>query len=161
MTERRPPGLHRESWIDRQIRKASERGEFDDLPGAGKPIADLDKPYDENWWVKRKLRSEGLTYQPPSIALRKEAHDALQAASRASSEAEVRQILEGINERIREANRKGIAGPPLMLRPFDVDLAVRRWRRERQGVSPKRGGRRSPSADAPSRTSSPRKASIS
>lgn len=30
-----------ESWIDRQIREAQERGEFDDLPGAGEPIKGL------------------------------------------------------------------------------------------------------------------------
>ncbi len=27
-------------------------------------------------WVKRKLRREGLSYLPPSLALRKEAHEA-------------------------------------------------------------------------------------
>ncbi|HYB27205.1 MAG TPA: DUF1992 domain-containing protein [Solirubrobacteraceae bacterium] len=131
MAERKPPGLGWETWIDRQIREATERGEFDDLPGAGKPIPDLDKPFDELWWVKRKLASEGLTYQPPSLALRKDAHDALEAASRARSEAEVRRIIESINERIREANRKGIAGPSLMLWPFDVERVVGEWRRQR------------------------------
>jgi hypothetical protein len=69
MTQRKPAGLGWESWIDRQIREATERGEFDGLPGAGEPIPDLDKPFDELWWVKRKLHSEGLTYQPPSVAL--------------------------------------------------------------------------------------------
>jgi hypothetical protein len=60
MTERKPAGVPWESWIDRQIRRAEERGEFDDLPGAGRPIPDLDKPFDELWWVKDKLRREGL-----------------------------------------------------------------------------------------------------
>ena len=132
MTERKPPGLGWERWIDRQIREATERGEFENLPGAGKPIPDLDKPFDEMGWVKRKLQSEGLTYQPPSLALRKEAHDALEAASRASSEAEVQQIIENINQRIREANRKGIAGPSIMLVPFDIERVVKEWREQRQ-----------------------------
>jgi Domain of unknown function (DUF1992) len=128
MAARKPPGLGWESWIDRQIREATERGEFDDLPGAGEPIPDLDKPFDEMWWVKRKLRSEGLTYQTPSIALRKEAQDALQAALRASSEADARKIVEGINEQIRKANRKGIAGPAIMLVPYDIERVSERWR---------------------------------
>jgi hypothetical protein len=38
MTERKPPGMSFESWVDKQIREATERGEFDGLPGAGKPI---------------------------------------------------------------------------------------------------------------------------
>jgi hypothetical protein len=86
--------------------------------------------FDEQRWVKDKLRREGLTYMSPSVALRKRAHDALLEASHASSEAEVRQIVEVINERIREANRKGIAGPPLMLVPYDVERVVREWREQ-------------------------------
>jgi len=128
MTARRPPGLGWESWIDRQIREATERGEFDDLPGAGEPFRDLDKPFDELWWVKDKLRREGLTYMSPSVALRKEAKDALSAASQARSEADVRRIIADINAQIREANVKGISGPALMLVPFDVEGVVREWR---------------------------------
>ena len=52
MTERKPPGVGFETWVERQIREATERGEFDNLPGAGKPVADLDKPHDELWWIK-------------------------------------------------------------------------------------------------------------
>ncbi|MGV9308285.1 DnaJ family domain-containing protein [Nonomuraea sp. NPDC003727] len=44
-----------ETLIDRQIREAQERGEFDDLPGAGKPLPNRDELNDELWWVKRKL----------------------------------------------------------------------------------------------------------
>jgi len=42
-----------ESAAERQIRKAMERGEFDDLPGAGKPFEDAGSAYDPAWWVKR------------------------------------------------------------------------------------------------------------
>ena len=119
-----------ESWIDRQIREAMERGDFDDLPGAGKPIPGLNEPDDEMWWVKRKLRSEGLTYLPPALALRREAERGLEEALRATSEARVRQIIEGVNEQIREANRRG-AGDRVLLAPYDVDGVVERWRQRR------------------------------
>jgi Domain of unknown function (DUF1992) len=132
MTNRKPSGLGWESWIDRQIREATERGEFDDLAGAGEPIPDLDKPFDELWWVKRKLHNEGLTYQPPSVALRKDAHDALRAAANASTEDEVRHIIESINARIREANSKGIAGPSLLLSPLDLERVLQAWREQYQ-----------------------------
>jgi DnaJ homologue, subfamily C, member 28, conserved domain len=49
-----------ESLVDRQIREAAERGEFDDLAGSGKPIGDLGAVYDPDWWVKRYLEREGL-----------------------------------------------------------------------------------------------------
>jgi hypothetical protein len=42
----------------------------------------------------------------------------------------VRKIISAINEKIREANRKTIAGPPLMLVPCDVERAVREWREQ-------------------------------
>ena len=129
MSARKPPGLAWESWIDHQVREATERGEFDDLPGAGRPIPDLDKPFDELWWVKDKLRREGLTYMSPSVALRKEARDAYEAALEARTDAEARRILEAINEKIRNANRSGIAGPPLMLVPHDVEGVIRERRR--------------------------------
>jgi DnaJ homologue, subfamily C, member 28, conserved domain len=128
MTQRKPPRLRWETWIDRQVRESSERGEFEDLPGAGEPIADLDKPRDEMWWVKGKLRREGLTYLPPSLALRKEADDAVEEARRAPSEAEARRIVEGVNERIREANRQGITGPRVALRPYEVGRIAQEWR---------------------------------
>jgi hypothetical protein len=128
MTERKPPGVGFESWVERQIREAAERGEFDNLPGAGKPIPDLDTPHDELWWVKQKLRREHLSYLPPTIALRKKAEDALVAAAQASSEAQVRRIMADINHKIREGNRKAASGPPLNLMPFDVERIVRGWR---------------------------------
>ena len=68
-------------------------------PLAGQPIPNLDQPHDELWWVKHKLRREGLTYMSPSAALRKRTHDALQSALGAKSEADVREIITDINVR--------------------------------------------------------------
>ena len=73
MTERKPPGVSFESWVDKQIRDASERGDFKDLPGFGKPLPDDTAPYDELWWVKGKMHREGVSVLPPTLALRKEA----------------------------------------------------------------------------------------
>ena len=53
---------HWESWIDKAIREATEAGEFDDLPGAGKPFADAGRHYEPGWWHKayvQRLRAEG------------------------------------------------------------------------------------------------------
>lgn len=129
MTQRKKPGVRFESWIDRQVRSAAQRGEFDDLPGTGLPLPDLDRPHDEMWWVKRKLARENLAYLPPSLALRKEAHDVIAGVARARSQAEVRERIEAINDKILEAIRMGIRGPELQLVPFDVERYVREWRR--------------------------------
>lgn len=44
-TERKSPGVSFETWIDRQIREATERGEFDDArERTGDPGCALDVP---------------------------------------------------------------------------------------------------------------------
>lgn len=49
---------------ENKIRAAIEAGEFDDLPGFGKPSPLIDEPYDAFWWVRRKLRTENLPARP-------------------------------------------------------------------------------------------------
>ena len=132
MTDRKPPGVGFGAWVEHKIREAAERGAFDNLPGAGKPIPDLDRPHDELWWIRRKLCDEELVALPPTIALRKEAEAALEAAARAGSEAEVRAIVARINARIADGNRKAASGPPLNLAPFDPERVVARWRAARE-----------------------------
>ena len=43
---------------ENRILAAIEEGKFDDLPGAGRPIPDVDEPYDPDWWVKKWIRRE-------------------------------------------------------------------------------------------------------
>lgn len=131
MTERKPPGVSFESWADRQIREAEERGAFDGLTGKGKPLPSANAPYDDLWWVKRKMRSEGLSFLPPSLALRKEAEDAVAAIASAGSERQVRQIAEEINGKIAAALRRPPEGPPLNLVPLDVERTVADWHARR------------------------------
>ncbi len=54
--DRKPPKVAWESWVERKIRESMERGEFDNLPGQGQPLPDLARPYDELWWLRKKLR---------------------------------------------------------------------------------------------------------
>ncbi|MFD9543910.1 DUF1992 domain-containing protein [Streptomyces sp. NPDC060022] len=131
MTERKPTGVSFESWVDKQIREAEQRGDFSELPGFGKPIPGLERPYDETWWIKAKMQREGLSVLPPSLTLRKEAEDAREAVSGARTEAEVRRLLNEINDKIRKALLMPPAGPPLNLRPFDVEAVVGEWREQR------------------------------
>lgn len=131
MSPRKPAGESHESFVDRQIREAQERGEFDNLPGAGKPIPDLHRPYDELWWVRKKLKEENLSYVPPTLQLRKELQDAREQIACASSEAEVRDIIAAINQRIRAANRSALQGPASSVMPLDDERTVRQWREHR------------------------------
>jgi hypothetical protein len=122
-----------ESSVDRQLREAQERGEFDNLPGMGKPLPDAGREYDEDWWVKDWLRREGeaSAVLPPTLQLRREAEDLEKLVDRRSTEAGVRELVANLNEQIRKARVGLLNGPPVLLPPFDAEAVVRGWRERR------------------------------
>lgn len=122
-----------ESWVERQVREAQERGDFDGLSGAGRPLPGLGGPHDELWWVKDLIRREGLAVTPPALALRREVEDALDTVGSLPTEAVVRRRVEELNVRIRQLNRVAASGPPSTLWVLDVDEVLLRWRDGRDG----------------------------
>jgi hypothetical protein len=123
-----------ESWIDRQIREAEERGEFDDLPGAGKPLEHLGAPDDPEWWIKRLVAREQLDLSaalPPQLALRKEAQHLPERALELPSEQAVRELAEDFNVRVRDCWRRPLEGPPVVVRTVDPEELVAHWRANR------------------------------
>ena len=78
MTERKPPGTSWETWIDAQVRVAREQGAFDNLPGTGKPLANLGEDYDPDWWVKQLVQREQVSVLPPSLELLRKVEKALE-----------------------------------------------------------------------------------
>ena len=128
MAERKPPGVSWDSWIEKQIKDAQERGEFDNLPGAGKPIPGLGGAHDEMWWLKQLLKREQLSVTPAVLAVRKELEDARERIAKQTSEDAVRRIVGAINHKIAEANATATTGPASTLVPLDEDRVVARWR---------------------------------
>ena len=56
-----------ETVADRMVREAMEAGEFDDLPGLGKPIPGAGTVDDDLWWVRSWMeRNRVLEGQSPS-----------------------------------------------------------------------------------------------
>jgi hypothetical protein len=130
MTERKPPGVTWESFVERKIREAQERGEFDDLAGAGQPIEGLDDR-DELWWIRQKLRQENISYLPPALAVRRQRDDALDLINRATTESAVRSIVAEVNAKIVEVNRNPMLGPPTTVMALDMERVVREWKESR------------------------------
>jgi Domain of unknown function (DUF1992) len=136
MTERKPPEISFTSWIDRQINEAAQRGAFDDLPGAGKPLPKRTDADDGQAWLRDYLRREGVSAEdllPTPLKLRKEAERLTGAIQDLRSEQEVRDAVAELNRRIIQWRRIP-AGPPLFLRLVDEDALVSRWR-DRQAAS--------------------------
>ncbi|MBF6176327.1 DUF1992 domain-containing protein [Nocardia blacklockiae] len=133
MTERKPAGITHESWVDKQIREATERGEFENLPGAGKPIPGAGQPLDEDWWLKDCLRREGVTGDgvlPPSLLLRRDYEQLPERVRQLRFERDVRELADELNARIVAWQRLP-TGPHVRVAPVDVDEVVQRWRAER------------------------------
>ncbi len=122
-----------ESSVDRQIREAQERGDFDNLPGAGRPIPGLTGRDDADWWVKGLMEREGLKAPlPPALALRREIEQLPETLADVRDERVAQALVEALNDRILDLRRRPPErGVPLFVRTVDVDEALVRWRAAR------------------------------
>ena len=132
MTERKPREISFASWVDQQVSEAAERGAFDNLPGAGKPLS---RRGGTDAWLQDYLRREGVSADellPTPLRLRKEAERLAGSVQDLNSEDEVRTVVKGLNRQIAEWRRIP-DGPPIYLRLVDEDAMVARWRDARRG----------------------------
>jgi hypothetical protein len=119
-------------YVDLQIKQAMERGDFDDLPGAGKPIKNLGTQHDPNWWLKQLIEREKITgVLPPALQLRKDDAGLEEKLDRHTAESEVRRELEEFNARVMKARYTPVDGPPLVTRPRAIEAEVDAWRERR------------------------------
>jgi hypothetical protein len=149
MTERKPPELSFTSWIDRQINEAAERGAFDNLPGAGKPLPRRGDEDAAQAWLRDYLRREGVATEellPTPLRLRKEIERLTATVQDLRTEQEVRDAAADLNRRIIEWRRIP-TGPPLFLPLVDEEMLVSRWR-DRHAAEP-------PPSPPPSRPPAP------
>jgi hypothetical protein len=120
-----------DALVEQKIRQAQAEGQFDNLPGMGKPLEGLDDPSDELWWIRKKLRRENLSALPPALAIRLEVHQAIQRIQGLGDEAAVRAEIAELNEKIRKANRAATWGPPSSTPMLDVAEVVAWWNARR------------------------------
>ncbi len=142
MTERKPAGMSFTSWIDQQIREAQERGAFDNLPGAGKPLPKRSESDDGLTWVRELLQREGLPTDellPTPLKLRKQSERLAESVQELGSEEEVRAAVAELNRQIVEWRRIP-HGPPIFVRLIDADAMVSRWRDRRATSGPGQDG---------------------
>jgi hypothetical protein len=127
-------------WADLQVRRAIERGDFADLPGAGKPLQ-LPPQHDPDWWVKRLIEREKITgVAPLAIALRHEDAELDDTLDQEGAAEGVRRVVEDFNRRVIEARRQLTGGPPVITRTRDPETEVERWHERR--VAAKEAARR-------------------
>lgn len=96
------PSDLRESSVERQIREAIERGDFDDLPGAGKPIEGIGVIYDPAWWAKGYVLRERARDRADEV--RRAIRDELPRLRAAAADDEVRDRVAELNRMVDAVN---------------------------------------------------------
>ncbi|HET8779522.1 MAG TPA: DUF1992 domain-containing protein [Agromyces sp.] len=147
-TVRTPTAADRAAYVETVIQQAMRRGDFDDLPGAGKPLR-LGDAHDPDWWIRQKIQTEQLSgLGPPALRLRVE-HAEMEARLDAMTrEADVREHVEDFNRRVLEARRQLLGGPPVVTPVRDVDAEVAAWRARRAARLHTEAEARAQAADA-------------
>lgn len=142
--DRRPSGptpmagrmQFRSAWVDRVVDQAIARGEFDNLPLAGKPIPGIGAHHDPDWWLKALIEREQISgVLPEAIQLRKDDTVLAERLDALRDEAAVREVLVEFNARIVSARRQLLGGPPVVTPLRDVEREVSGWR-ARRAVEP-------------------------
>lgn len=134
VTERKPFGTSFEDWIERQVREAQERGEFDHLPGAGAPLPGLEREFSAEEWAADKARREGYDVSamlPPALALRREREVLLRDVGQIGYESAVRAVVQDFNDRVRELYRRPSDGPLVVVALLGEDTVLEAWRQAR------------------------------
>lgn len=121
-----------QTWVDQTITQAERQGAFDNLPGAGKPLRDVDVSSDPDWWVKSLIERERLDLSaalPGVMQLRREKATFPDSLLELADEAAVRERLEDFNQRVLADRRRPHAGPgsPPVVGRVDVEEMVRAW----------------------------------
>lgn len=128
-------GNRNESTSERLIREATERGEFENLSGAGKPLRNLGRRQD---WVSDWVQREDLSgVLPPEMALRREAERIVETVELERTEDRVREVVAELNRRIREMRLRPPSGhhrgPESFLRTVSAERVVAEWQQRRAG----------------------------
>jgi hypothetical protein len=88
--------------VEQKIREAMADGSWDDLPGMGRPLPDIDREYHPGWWAKR-----WVDQQRKSIAadeLRRAIRDELPRLRTMRDRAAARSRVETLNRLVAEVN---------------------------------------------------------
>lgn len=115
-----------EALVERRVRQARADGYFDNLAGAGKPIADIDQQRPAGWWANRLVTEERNKLK--ALQLDDEISAAMPGVWRLDTEANVRARVAELNERVAAHNVavRNTAAPRALL---DADATVATWRR--------------------------------
>lgn len=111
---------------ERRIAEARAEGLFDNLPGHGKPIADLDRPRPPGWWAEQFVAKE--RHESARADVETDVRRAMPGIWRCEDEPAVRSAVAEVNAKIADYNRVTSVAP---LARLDIGETLATWRRLR------------------------------
>ena len=130
-----------DSWrrlAEQKIVEAQKSGLFDNLDGFGKPI--LFEDDDPNWWIKQKVRAEGLNLLPPALLLARFVERQTERIMKLNSHSAVIDAVDVLNAYIRKANMKICWGPASTTGEYSHDEILALWRRSQASGNSEKNG---------------------
>ena len=115
---------------EEKIRDSIARGDFDNLPGAGRPLPEEALSRDEHWWIRQFAEREqtpGSAFLPAALQIRKEVETLPERIEAFGSEAVVRREVQDLNRRIRAEILIPTSSIVLGVGEQDEQVAVERW----------------------------------
>ncbi|PWH07492.1 DUF1992 domain-containing protein [Brachybacterium endophyticum] len=116
-------------WVDGAIEDAIARGDFDDLPGSGKPL-ELGTHHDPDWWIKQRI-AEGevdpAALLPTVVLLQREFAARDETLVELPDEEAVRAYAEDFTERVMD-DRLANPNARMIAPTLEIEPALARWR---------------------------------
>lgn len=132
-----PPMAPDQARLESAMEAAIARGDFADLPGAGKPLR-LPETDDPDWWIKQRIAEDDVDRDallPVVMLLRREYERRASTLVELRSEDAVREYAEDYSRRVRE-DRLRTPGARTLAPELDADAAVAQWRELRAAAAP-------------------------
>ncbi|GAA1405008.1 hypothetical protein AUR04nite_07440 [Glutamicibacter uratoxydans] len=138
---RTPMQIHAEdeAWeiANSALDEAVARGDFDNLALAGKNIDHITSSTDPDWWLKSMMHREKISgLGPPALTLRVEDEHMDQTLDALPTPRAVREHIDDFNQRVIEARRQLLGGPPVITALRDADAEVFAWQNRRASAAP-------------------------
>lgn len=135
--QERPPLPPDVARVESAIERAMARGDFENLPGAGRPL-DLPDVHDPDWWVKQRIAQGDIEPEamlPVVVLLRREFERREETLVELPSEQAAREYAEEFSDRVHE-DRRANPFQTLIAPAWDADDAAQRWRELRAQAAP-------------------------
>lgn len=115
--------------LDSEIEQAIRRGDFDDLPGAGKPL-NLSPTHDPDWWIKQRLAEDDVDRDallPVVVVLRREYERRDGTLAELLTETAAREYAADFTRRVHDDRREN-PFTRMMAPGWEPEDAAARWR---------------------------------